>query len=351
MHTMRKYAVGAVLACVLAGCGGSSSSHDVMVFKAGPRALTDHPGGVGITTAGLSVPVSIDFRDLVTDVSVHLGMTVHKGQPLLTMDPTPFHSQVVALQTKEGLIQTEIKNAQVRLAVAQAKADQAQVSALDAQISSYQGQYVIVQQQIEIAQGRATQLLAPIDGAIGEVRIIAGNVAAPGQVLLTVVDTARIEVTASLPIGDRGFVSLGQPADISVTPSAGSTAPALVLTGKVVQVSAGATGVGQDFQATVDAANTADHSVLPGLQAFVRVTVGRDSPVVVSKLAVLGIDNDPTVYVVDGGVVHPRSVRVGLSDGAYVEIVSGVSAGDLCVIVGSQLLSDGSQVRVTQTTG
>jgi membrane fusion protein (multidrug efflux system) len=351
MHTTRKYAVGALLACVLAGCGGGSTSRDVVVYKAGARAVTDHPGGVGITVAGISVPVTVDFRDLVTDVSVRPGAAVHRGQPLVSLDPTPFQAQATALHTKQNVIQTEIQNAQGRLAIAQAKGDAPQTAALHAQIVSYQAQYVIVQQQLDIAQGRGTQLLAPIDGAVGEVKIAAGAFAAPGQTLLTVVDTSHIQVTASLPISDRRFVSLGEPADISVTPSPGSTVSGAVLTGKVIEIAAGASGAGQVFQATVDAANTADHSVLPGLQAYVRVTVDRSSPVVVSRLAVLSLDRDPTVYVVEGQVVHPRNVELGVSDGSYVEILNGLRPGDLCVIVGSQLLNDGSPVRVTRTTG
>ncbi|TMD02253.1 MAG: efflux RND transporter periplasmic adaptor subunit [Chloroflexi bacterium] len=351
INTMRKYAVGAVLACVLAACGGTSTSHDVVVYRAGARAVVDHPGGTGITAAGISVPVSIDFRDLVTDVNVHPGETVHRGQLLLSLDRTPFAAQAQSLQSKQTLIQGEITNAQGRIAIAQAKGDTVQIAALNAQIVSYQGQYVILQQQIDIANGRPAQLSAPIDGAIGELKIAPGAFAAPGQILMTVIDTSHIQVTASLPIADRQFVGIGSPADISVTPSPGSTAPAQVLTGKVVQVAAGASGAGQFFQATVDAANTADHAVVPGLQAFVRVGVDHNSPVVVSKLAVLDTDSAPTVYVVDGSVVHSRTVELGISDGTYVEIVKGLSPGELCVIVGNQLLTDGTKVRVTQTVG
>ncbi len=351
MHTTRKYAVGALLACILAGCGGTSSIHDVVVYRAGARAVTDHPGGVGLTAAGISLPVSVDFRDLVTDVSVRPGMPVHRGQALVSLDPTPFQAQVTALRSKQQLLQGEIQNTQGRIAILQAKGDPTQIPALTAQISSYQGQYVIVQQQIDIAQGRASQLLAPIDGAVGEVRITPGTYASPGEVLLTVVDNSHIQVTASLPISDRRFVSLGLPASISVTPSPGSTAPAPVLTGRVVQIAAGASGSGQVFQATIDAANTASRAVLPGLQAYVRVSISHAGAVVVPALAVLDLDRDPTVYVVDGGVVHPRNVTLGISDGGFVEILNGVRSGELCVIVGSQLLNDGSQVRVTRTTG
>jgi RND family efflux transporter MFP subunit len=351
MHTMRKYAVGAVLACVLVACGGTSATHDVVVDQAGARTVIDHPGGVGIPAAGISVPVSVDFRDLVTDVSVHPGVTVHRGQLLMSLDRTPFESQASALQTKQKLIQREIQNAQSRIAIAQAKGDGVQAAALNAQITSYQGQYVILQQQIDIASGRPAQLTSPIDGAIGEVKIAPGAFASPGQILMTVVDTSHIQVTASLPIADRQLVNIGTPADISVTPSPGSTTSGKLLTGKIVQIAAGASGAGQFFQATVDAPNTADHAVVPGLQSYVRITVQHQSPTVVSKLAVVDIDHDPTVWVVDGSVVHSRNVQLGVSDGTYVEIVSGLHPGDLCVIVGSQLLTDGSRVRVTQTNG
>jgi RND family efflux transporter MFP subunit len=349
MHTMRKYAVGALLACVLAACGGISKSQDVVVYRAAARTVVDHPGGTGLTAAGIDVPVSVDIRDLVTDVNVHAGETVHKGEQLLTLDRTSFVAQAQSLQSKQQLIQSEIQNAQSRIAIAQAKGDSVQVAALNAQIVSYQGQYVILQQQIDIANGRPAVLTAPIDGAIGDLKIAPGAFAAPGQILMTVIDTAHIQLTASLPIADRQFVSIGTPADISVTPPPGSTASGTLLTGKVIQVAAGASGAGQFFQATVDAANTAARAVLPGLQAYVRVTVSHNSPVVVSKLAVLDVDNDPTVYVVDGSVVHARHVQLGVSDGTYIEILGGLQPGDLCVIVGNQLLSDGSPVRVTQT--
>jgi RND family efflux transporter MFP subunit len=352
MHRARTYAVGIVLACVLGGCGGGAQTHDVVVYTAGARSITDHPGGVGTTVAGISVPVSVDFGDQITEVLVKPGDVVHRGQPLISLDPTPFKAQVASLHTKQQLIQGEIQNTQNRIAISQAKGDNSQITALTAQIASYQGQYVILQQQIDIANGRNTQLLAPIDGAIGEVKVQPNTAAAPGQILMTVVDNAQIQVTASLPISDRPFVDVGSAADIHVTPSPGSTASTPVLTGKVAAIAPGASGAGAFFTATVVAANTAAHTVLPGLQAYVRVGLTRTAPVVVPQLAVMNLDSDPIVYVVDsGGIAHPRSVQTGLSDGSYVEILNGVKAGEQCVIVGSQLLSDGSRVRITRTLG
>ena len=60
------------------------------------------------------------------------------------------------------------------------------------------------------------------------------------------------------------------------------------------------------------------------------------SPVVIARTAVLNVDQDPTVYVVEGQAVHRQHVEIGVSDGTYVEVLQGLKPGDLCVVVGNQ---------------
>jgi RND family efflux transporter MFP subunit len=333
------------LAGVLAGCG-SPSVHDAVVYRAGPRAVTDHPGGVGTTAAGITVPVTVDFRDLVTDVGVRAGDSVRRGQPLISLDPTAFQQQSASLQVKLALVNSQIQSAQARLAVAKSSGDGGQATALAEQVNTLQGQYAIVQQQIDIAQGRATQILSPIDGVIGDVHILPNGFATPGAVLLTVLDLSHIQVTANMPIADKPAITEGAAAQVSFT-----NLPGVALQGRVVQVAAAASNNGQVFQTVIDAPNTADRRVLPGLQAYVQVTVDHPGSVVISKLAVLNVDQDPTVYVVEGQVVHRQHVEIGISDGTYVEVLQGLKAGDLCVVVGNQALDDGTPIRITQTEG
>lgn len=336
-------AVVLALAGVLAGCG-SPSVHDAVVYRAGQRLVSDHPGGGGTTSAGVTVPVSVDFRDLVTDVGVRPGDQVRRLQPLISLDPAPFQLQATQLNAKLALLGAEIQSATQRMQIAQSKGDTSTATADAEQINGYQGQQAIVQQQIDIAQGRASQILSPIDGIIGTVSIQSGGFASPGQVLLTVLDLTHIEVTASLPVSDLLSVKEGSAADIRLT-----NLPGVGLSGKVVQVAA--TADGQTFKVVIDAANTPDKRVIPGLQAYVTLTVDHSSPVVISRTAVLNIDQDPTVYVVEGQVVHRQHVEIGVSDGTYVEVLQGLRAGDLVAILGSQSYQDGDAVRITQTQG
>jgi RND family efflux transporter MFP subunit len=328
------------LACALAACG-SPSVQDAVVYKAGPRAVADHPGGSGTTAAGITVPVSVDFRDLVTDVGVRAGDQVRRSQPLLSLDPAPFQLQATQLNAKLQLLASQIQSATQRMQIDVNKGDSASATALAEQINAYQGQQAIVQQQIDIAQGRASQILSPIDGVIGQVSIQPGGFALPGQRLLTVLDLTHIQVTANLPVADFLSVKTGAPADIRLT-----NLPGVALRGEVVQIVPTATG--QTFQATIDATNTADKRVIPGLQAYVTLTVDHSSSVVIARTAVLNVDQDPTVYVVEGQVVHRQHVEIGVSDGTYVEVLQGLNPGDLCV-VGNQTLGEGDPVRITQT--
>jgi multidrug efflux pump subunit AcrA (membrane-fusion protein) len=63
---------------------------------------------------------------------------------------------------------------------------------------------------------------------------------------------------------------------------------------------------------------------------------------------VLNVDQDPTVYVVEGQAVHRQHVEIGVSDGTFVEVLQGLQAGDLCVVNPSNL-GDGDPVRIDQT--
>ena len=332
------------LAGVLAGCG-TPSVQDATVYKAGPRTVQDHPGGSGTTSAGITVPVSVDFRDLVTDIGVRAGDQVRRGQPLISLDPSPFQLKASELNTSLQLLNAQIAAAQARMSLASAKGDSAGATALAEQINSYQGKQAIVQQQIDIAQGRASQIQSPIDGVIGNVSIQAGGFASPGQVLLTVLDLTHIEVTAHLPIADRGSIVNGADAAVSLT-----NLPGVALRGQVIQIAAGADTNGQTFQVTIDAANTADKRVVPGLLAYVSLTVDHSSPIVIARSAVLNVDQDPTVYVVEGQVVHRQHVEIGVSDANHVEVLQGLKAGDLvCVLSGGQTFGEGDPVRIVQT--
>jgi len=77
----------------------------------------------------------------------------------------------------------------------------------------------------------------------------------------------------------------------------------------------------------------------PGL--FVAATVQVEEvrvPVAVPDESVQTIDGRPVVFVPEGEAFEPRPVVTGRTDGEWVEIVSGLAAGERCVIRNSFIL-------------
>jgi len=341
----RSVIVGATALFTAAGLAACGATPSVVVARAGPATLTAQPGGVGVVLPAVSIPVSVDLHDSVTDVQVRPGDHVVKGQPLFDLDPTPLQQSLTTLQARLVNIQASIAQAQSSLATHQQK-DPSAVPGIQADIAALQGEAAVEQQLIAIASGTSPVVTAPADGDVETVTATPGLQATPGQPLVTIIDYTNISVTANLPISDQGQVSPGASAVLSFP-----SLPDITLNGTVTGVSPAATNNGVTFQITVAAPNTPTKQVRPNLQAYVRVSVTHDAGVAISKLAVVNIDVNPVVFVVDGQVVHMRQVRLGITDGNNVEILDGVSAGELCVIVGNQSLQDGTQVRVSKVEG
>jgi multidrug efflux pump subunit AcrA (membrane-fusion protein) len=55
------------------------------------------------------------------------------------------------------------------------------------------------------------------------------------------------------------------------------------------------------------------------------------------------------VFVVKDGKAAERPVQLGLSNGAWVEVVSGLTDGDQVVVVGQGAVKPGAEVRIVNT--
>jgi len=75
---------------------------------------------------------------------------------------------------------------------------------------------------------------------------------------------------------------------------------------------------------------------------------GSDAKAIVPKSAVLADGSRQVVYLVRDQKLERRAVSVGGERGADVEILAGVSPGDLLVVHGAEKLHEGQAVEVKQ---
>ena len=166
---------------------------------------------------------------------------------------------------------------------------------------------------------------ASIDGTVTTLNVARGDAVWPQMSLVIVADLSDLRVSTSVDEYDVRTVAAGQRCEVTVV-SLGLTFETEI--DHVDRVSA-STGAVASYTVTADV--DAPENVLPGMQATVTIPRESVSGVNMLPMAALTFDEDgaPCVLVDDGAGGYAQvAVETGLSDGMYVEITSGVAAGD-----------------------
>jgi RND family efflux transporter MFP subunit len=183
-------------------------------------------------------------------------------------------------------------------------------------------------------------IVSPMDGVVADRRINPGELATPARPLMTLVDTNRLKLQGDLWQGDVVHLSVGDPVVISV-----DALPGRKYAGTVAQVGPVAAATGQYFPVVADVKN--DGELLAGMTAKATLTFKSARSVIV-PLSAVGRDTEdhPFVFLVSGGEVHRKAVTLGMSNGASVQVLAGLSAGQTIADSDVQSLQDGMIVRV-----
>lgn len=159
--------------------------------------------------------------------------------------------------------------------------------------------------------------------------------------ILRVIDPRRLEVAAAIPIGDIPRISVGAHARLVGATGGGPTLR--VLTRPSIVDAGAATG-------TSRLALPAGASLAAGTPVSIEIDAEQHAGVILVPVDALVRDGgDTAVFVVKGTKAERRAVETGGSDGARVEIRSGVAAGEVVIVRGQAGLPDGAEIRVAGT--
>jgi len=280
----------------------------------------------------------------VLAVRVGLGDHVRKGQTLAIISSGDFaqaNADVAKAEDAVALARKALERVRgVREAGGVATKD------LEAAESGF------VQAQAELDRARIRQRSLNAGAAGGELVLTAplsGTVtaltAAPGaQVtdltapLMTVTNTEHVIITAQVGERDAAAIAAGQPADIAL-----SAFPGQVLHGRVASVNAVLEPDTRRRKVRITLQD-APSALLPnmyGAATFMRRGPEASAHVAVPQSAVL-MNNDAMSVLVEAKpwVFERRAVKLGDENERFVEVVSGLKAGDRVVTRGGILLND-----------
>ena len=214
----------------------------------------------------------------------------------------------------------------------------------DAALKQAQGQLTSAEGKFKGAEAMVSysQISSPINGVVTDRPLFAGETAASGTTLITVMDTsvliAKIHiaqiVAQRMKVGDEANIAVPSVAD-PVPAKISLISPALDPGSTTVEVwlridnQAGTYKVGTPVQASIKGRSVASAMKIPAAA----VLTAQDGT---TSVMVIGSD----------GAAHRKPVALGIGDGTDVQVVQGLSSADLVISSGAYGLEEGTKVKV-----
>ncbi len=245
--------------------------------------------------------------------------------------------------SKAALVQAQAayETALQHLAAMDKVGREAALNAAKGQLESARGKY----EGAEAALGYS-EIRSPISGVVTDRPLYAGETAAAGAPLITVMDTSALLARIHLSQAQAQMLRSGNAASVEVP---GLSAP---VQGKITLISPALDPGSTTVEIWVRLENP-DGDLRPGTAVHVTVA-GRTVPralVVPSEAIVLSSAGKPTAVVVGSdGIAHQVQVTIGISGEGQTQILSGISAGQQIVTEGAASLDDGTHVRIVAST-
>ncbi|MDO9086601.1 MAG: efflux RND transporter periplasmic adaptor subunit [Anaerolineaceae bacterium] len=169
-----------------------------------------------------------------------------------------------------------------------------------------------------------SNLRAPFDGTLTEIRSKSGDQVAPGAISFRIDDLDHLLVDVEIPEVDINRVKTGMTTRISFDAITGNEYEGVIT--QVAQVANVTAGI-VNFTVTIELTD-ADESVRPGMTAAVNIVINEIQDVlVIPNRAVRLRDGQRVVYILKPGELIPTPVEITI--GATSDLQSEVIAGDL----------------------
>ena len=334
-----------------------------------PMSVVDETigkGDIGISLNALGTVTSLATVTIRSQISGYLikvdfkeGDEVKKGDLIAQIDPRSYEAALAQAKGQLARDEASLKGAQVDLQRYQGLATQNAVprQTLDTQIA------LVAQDQGTVEADRAsvksaevnlnyTRILSPIDGRVGLRQVDQGNYVTPGDTNGLVVITQLAPISALFTVPEDNLQA------ISKRLASGAVLPVTALDrGGANKLAEGSL---QTFDSQIDPTTGTIklRAQFPNEQRtlypnqFVNIRLLLDTHKDVTTMSTSGVQRGVPgtfVYLINpDSTVTVRPIKLGVTDGDRVEIVSGLAPGDHIVIDGADKLREGAKVVVRQ---
>ena len=322
---------------------GQVSASGIVVAAAGAAqiaSVVQFPGEIQLND-DRTVHVVPRVPAIAEAVLVSTGQTVRKGQALAVFSSQVISEQRSALQSaqKRRSLALTVHDREKKLWEQKITAEQdflqAQAALREAEIAVENAQQKL--SALGVAAGTGTglnrfELRAPYDGLVVERKLSVGEAVREDTHIMTISDMSSVWVEVSIPAKDLPLLRVG--AKVLVR----ATAFDAKATGTVAFVGALVGEQTRMARARILLANP-QGTWRPGLFVSIEVNAANlKVPVAVETEAVQTLGNRQVVFVREEKRFVPRSVKLGISDDKYIEVLEGLPAGTPYAAQGSYII-------------
>jgi membrane fusion protein (multidrug efflux system) len=315
------------------GAGGRATAVSQIVVQ--QRTFTDRVEVLGVAKGRQSVTITSNTAELITAVHFSDGQYVSKGQVLV---------ELKADQENAGIAQQQAQLAQAEREYQRWKTLAEKGIAPRATVEQYMAARDTAKAVLASASAQKLDkvIRAPFSGRVGISDIAPGALISPGTPIVSLDDVSLIRVDFSVP--DRYLPILREGLTITAQPDA---LPGEVFTGRIAQIDTRIDPTTRALKARAEFPNT-DGRLKPGMLIKVGIDQGQRQAVAVPEAAIQFEGTQASVFLIaqgpKGQIARRTTVQTGLSSGGYIEIVSGLKAGDKIIADGLNRVQDGAAV-------
>jgi RND family efflux transporter MFP subunit len=267
----------------------------------------------------------------ITEVLVHAGQRVKRGQVLVVLDSSELKAQVAQALGETAGAQAEL---------ARTTADEKRFSALfargsvtaqerDAAEAAYRGATAkLAQARAAVEGARAglayTTVRSPVDGVTVERLAEPGDMAMPGKPLVRLYDENALRVELQVPEELARSVHTATPLDVRID------ATRATYQTQVSEIVPAADPASRSF--LVRAPIPSGGGLQPGMFARATLAAGNEVVITVPRGAVERVGQLDTVRVYSDGRVQTRMVSLGRGFGNRLEVLAGVHSGERVIL-------------------
>ena len=286
-------------------------------------------------------------RGEIRQVLADEGQRVREGQVLARLDGDQLRLEVaLAEATMRKLERDFARNTEL-----QAKG---LVSAVSIDNLKYELEAAKASWELARLQLSYTDIRSPIAGTVtrrtdvvkvgNTVTPVGGVIEKADSALFFIEDLDTLMLRINIPERELAKLSVGQVAELSF-----DAVPGRAFAGKIALISPYVDAGTATFGVRIRVTETGG-LLRPGMFARVAIIYERKLDALqIPRTALLDGDGPPKVFVVKDGKAAERPVQLGLSNGAYVEIVTGLKDGEQVVVVGQAAVKPGAAVRIVNT--